>query len=524
MLMKKRWLLGLGTIVGVLLGQLASADLLVIGSKQSGIDRMTSSQIADIFMGKPTPFSQQFKPYDQPDYSKAYLEFCEKVLHKSPDEMSAYWGAQVFKGLASPPAQLKSIDELFSLIMSYPSVISYVDSDQIPMSYLQNVRVYYGDRVNKTAVNNSVSSMSNLTQKPVIEKKEKLTMPPREEVPGLWGKVLASNNWDAFYQDDGVQHEIKKLSLTGDLQKRVENATPYIGYVYSQVKKMGIPSQFALLPLMESDYSPIAVNKQGAGLWQLEHATAKDMNIPVNDNYDGRKDIAVSTDAALQHLLDEFNRFHNWELAAAAYNCGTGPVEKAVKNHIREGKPANFWAIRSELPKITQVYVPRLIALSYILNHARDYGLTLPNLPINQVIQTIPVKQELNLARISQLSGVPVETVKILNPGLVVGKTSKEMTYQLMLPVSALNKFTDNLNAMNQELIRLRQEVQAKQQNAAMMKARHEEQAALNAKKTEQVRMEKEKEVSLPQEASPALKKAVPNENLKSLLDKIYEN
>jgi hypothetical protein len=521
--LKKSFLLVFWTVTSALLSQVASAGILVIGSKQSGIDHMTRAEISAIYMGTPISMTHQFKPYDQPSYSKAYVEFSHKVLHKSPDQMAEYWASQTFKGLDSSPEQLTSMDELFSLIANYPRVIGYVDSDQVPASYLENVRIYYDTDLGSQAVLKK-SDEAVLTPKPVVEeaekrvilakeqqpglwaevvdKIEKPTALARERAPGLWGEVLAPNHWDDYYQNDGVQDEIKKLGSGGDLQRRVLNATPYISYVYSEAKKMEIPAQFSLLPLMESNYDPMAVNKQGAGLWQLEHETAKDMSIPVNENYDGRKDIAVSTKAALQHLLDEFNRFHDWELAAAAYNCGSGPVKKAILNNTHDGKPTDFWAIRSQLPAITQAYVPRLIALSYLLNHAGDYGVTFPTLPMDQTIQTTPVKQALNLPDISQLSGVSVKELKKLNPGLIVGKTSKNQVYQLMLPVSAINEFRDNLKAMNEAFPRQETELKPEREDRKSI----------------------ENQTDSPQAIPSTTEKKVSDENLKSLLDKIYDH
>jgi hypothetical protein len=545
---KRSLMIGLASTATLLLAQVASAHILVIGSKQSGVKHLSTREIAAIYMGMPSALNQQFKPYDQPAYSKVYREFCEKVLHKSPDQMSQYWASQTFRGLGSAPAKLASLDELFSLIASYPGVIGYVDSDQVPASYLKNVRIYYGGHhvhhAAKKAVVKKAVVKKAVVAKPAKKVVQQVAALPREQAPGLWGEVLENNHWGNFYQHAGVQTQINKFARDGDLQSRVNNATPFIHYVYSEAKKMGIPAQFALLPLMESNYNPQATNRNGAGLWQLERATAKYMGLRVDSHYDCRKDIVTSTRAALQHLLDEFNRFHNWQLAAAAYNCGTGPVEEAVKHNIREGKPTNFWAIRSQLPHITQAYVPRLVALSYMLNHASHYNINLPDLSTDATLQSVEIKQPLTIAQLSQLSGVSLTQLKQLNPGMVAGRTPGKHLCHLLLPISSVSDFNDNLASMNhqqsQRLAEKKAAVQAAEAKVlaekkaavqaaeakALAEKKHQQQlaqqkreAAVAAEKAKQ-----EKELAPYQVTHVKAKKKSSDDNLKSLLSKIYEH
>jgi membrane-bound lytic murein transglycosylase D len=269
------------------------------------------------------------------------------------------------------------------------------------------------------------------------------------EGQGLWSVVLASSHWGSLHKHVGVQAQINKFHRAGDLQQRVRNASPYLAYVYQQAKKMGVPTKFVLLPLMESNYNPKAARGHATGLWQLEHGTAKYMHILMNTRYDGREDIVVSTHAALQHLRDNYTRFHNWELAIAAYNCGTRPVTNAIARNKRLGRATDYWAIRSQLPKITQQYIPRLIALNYMLNHAKHYGISLPNLSVIPKIRTVTVKQKLSFKQIHQLSGASVRKLKQLNPGLLRGATLSHRSYQLMLPSSAVSEFQRNLASMN---------------------------------------------------------------------------
>ena len=259
---------------------------------------------------------------------------------------------------------------------------------------------------------------------------------------GLWKQVLKHNGLIKLSHSAGVAKQIRHfLAHKEGVQQRVDNASAYLGYVYEQTEKKGIPSEFALLPMIESNYDPKKSNGNSAGLWQLETRTARMMKVFVGSNYDGRKDVVLSTDASLDHLKGQYKRFHSWLLAAAAYNCGGGRVAHAIRNNKRLHRPTTYWAIRSQLPPVTRAYVPRLIAMSYVLSHAKKYALELPNLPTAPAIKALYVNKRMTLMHASKLSGAPLKKLKKLNPALKKGMAKKGKPYHFVVPTEYFARF-----------------------------------------------------------------------------------
>lgn len=110
--------------------------------------------------------------------------------------------------------------------------------------------------------------------------------------------------------------------------------------------------------MVESNYRTQAISTKGAaGAWQLMPLVAHEYGLSHQDRFT----FNVSTDVALQLLCDLYHRFHNWELAFAAYHAGSGRVARALHNHPQAIRLADL-----HLPEETVHYVRRL----HRLNHA----------------------------------------------------------------------------------------------------------------------------------------------------------
>ncbi len=156
------------------------------------------------------------------------------------------------------------------------------------------------------------------------------------------------------------------------LENALQRASYYSPIILPILKKYNLPSFLIYLPIIESGYNPNAVSSAGAvGIWQLMPQTARDYNLIVNNYVDQRKDIVLSTIAAAKYLRDLYNRFHNWDLVLAAYNCG----EKCVSFRTELSKTDNFWEIISLFPQETQNYVPKFLALLDVLKAPSLYGI-----------------------------------------------------------------------------------------------------------------------------------------------------
>ncbi|MDP1573983.1 MAG: transglycosylase SLT domain-containing protein [Coxiellaceae bacterium] len=231
------------------------------------------------------------------------------------------------------------------------------------------------------------------------------------------------------------------------IQRLTRNARPYLYYVFQETEKKHMPAELALLPMIESDYTPKGTSDVGAaGLWQLMPDTANGYGIKMNSFYDGRRSTTVSTKAALSflsYLYDMFN--HNWLLAIAAYNAGPGTVLNAIHYNQAHGRPTNFWSL--PLPKETQAYVPKLLALAAIIQHPTTYGIHLSPVPNAPVSSPVMITKQMPLEKIASYTHTSITTVKKLNPALKSSLTPPHQTIAVMIPTGQKEQFVSQLKA-----------------------------------------------------------------------------
>ena len=208
----------------------------------------------------------------------------------------------------------------------------------------------------------------------------------------------------------------------------------YMPFFEQALEKEGMPLELKYLPVIESALNPDAVSPAGAaGLWQFMIGTAKDMGLTVNSLVDERRDPIRSSEAAARYLKQLYKAYGDWSLAIAAYNCGPGSVNRALRR--AGGGKKDFWDIYYYLPSETRGYVPAFIAANYVMNYYEDHniGKALSKRPV--VTDTVMVKQDIYFEQISEVLGIPIEELKILNPqyrkNIIPGNTRP---YALTLP------------------------------------------------------------------------------------------
>ena len=180
------------------------------------------------------------------------------------------------------------------------------------------------------------------------------------------------------------------------------------------LREVGVPDEIKFISIIESALNPNAVSKSGAvGPWQFMYTTAKGYGLVMDNYVDERKDPVQASYAAARYIKDAYNHLGDWLLAIAAYNCGTGAVSRAV---ARAGGNANFWAIRSYLPRETQNYVPAFIATAYAMNYYAKHDINPQVANFNIFTDVIDVTKTISLASIARAVEVDLTELKILNP------------------------------------------------------------------------------------------------------------
>ena len=189
----------------------------------------------------------------------------------------------------------------------------------------------------------------------------------------------------------------------------------YMPIFEEALERNGMPLELRYLPVIESALVPTAVSRAGAaGLWQFMPATASGLDLEVNSLVDQRRDPYLASEAAARYLKQLYEMFGDWSLAIAAYNCGPGNVNKALRR-LEEGKH-DFWEIYPFLPSETRGYVPAFIAANYIMNYHKEHNISpaLARRPL--VVDSVHVNRRVHFQQISDVMGIPMDEIRALNP------------------------------------------------------------------------------------------------------------
>ena len=239
----------------------------------------------------------------------------------------------------------------------------------------------------------------------------------------------------------------------------------YVPIFEEALETYGLPLELKYLPVIESALDPTAVSPVGAaGLWQFMLTTAKRYNLEINSVVDERCDPIKSSYAAAHFLSDLYKIYGDWNLVIAAYNCGPGNVNKAIR---RAGGLQDYWAIYPYLPKETRGYVPAFIAANYIMNYYCEHNICPMRTKLPVVTDTVMVNQDLHIDQIVAYCKVDRDAIKALNPqyrtDVIPGKSAPRI---LRLPQESVLLFVENqdsiYNYRRSELITRRGTVKVK--------------------------------------------------------------
>lgn len=241
---------------------------------------------------------------------------------------------------------------------------------------------------------------------------------------------------------DQKKRYLKQKSYLHDVTLRAE---PYMYWIVEQIKQRKMPMELVLLPIVESAFDPRATSSaNAAGLWQIVPSTGRTYGLKQNQWYDGRRDVVASTTAALD-MMQRLNRMFDgdWLLTVAAYNSGEGRVMQAIKANKAKGRPTNFWALA--LPHETSIYVPKMLALSDILKHSKQYGIRLPKANESRALARVEVGQQMQLTQAAEMAGMSLTKLKSFNTGYKQGVTAPNGPHYILVPKAHADQLKDSL-------------------------------------------------------------------------------
>jgi len=304
-------------------------------------------------------------------------------------------------------------------------------------------QIAQAEQINRQLAESLATAQQELEDNLFAIKPEDYTETPMTDI---WVRVRNGFNIDDTVDNPRLQAELKWYAKHQKyLDRVVVRSEPFLHYVLSEAEKRKLPTELVLLPIVESAYQTFAYSHgRASGIWQFIPSTGKIYGLKQNWWYDGRRDVYASTQAALKYLENLNREFKgNWLHALAAYNSGSGTVRRAIRKNKKRGKPTDFWSLK--LPKETQAYVPKLLALKRLINNPADYGITLNCVSDMPYFEAVDIHAQLDLAMAADLAEIDLDRLYQLNPAFNHWATAPYGPHRLLIPVDNADTFKENL-------------------------------------------------------------------------------
>lgn len=246
-----------------------------------------------------------------------------------------------------------------------------------------------------------------------------------------------------------LDRQIWYASRPSYIQRMAERSKLYLYYIVGELEKRGMPTELALLPMVESAFNPMALSSaRASGLWQFIPSTGKNYNLTQNWWYDARRDIVASTNAALDYLQMLYEMHGDWHLALASYNWGENAVARAIQKNKAAGLPTDYASLT--MPQETRYYVPKLQALKNIIAIPESFRINLDPIPNEPYFVTVPTK-DIDIRLAAKLADMPVQELLALNPAH--NRPVIAHGDWLVLPADRLDIFKSNLENHDKPLV-----------------------------------------------------------------------
>lgn len=272
----------------------------------------------------------------------------------------------------------------------------------------------------------------------------------------LWARIKNGYAMPDLESEYTANHEAWYAARPDYVKRMVERSQKYLFHIVEEVQKRGMPTEIALLPMVESAFNPQAYSHSNAsGIWQFVPSTGKDFGLKQTWWVDNRRDVTAATKAALDYLQKLYGMFGTWDLALAAYNAGEGTVQRAIDRNRNRGLPTDYQSL--DLPIETKNYVPKLQAIKNIVTEPEKYGLKINSIPNQPYFARVKAPKQIDAKLAAQLAEISPEEFSALNPSynrpiILSGITSNGEVHQFLLPTWAAERFTNNLENYNKPL------------------------------------------------------------------------
>jgi membrane-bound lytic murein transglycosylase D len=267
-----------------------------------------------------------------------------------------------------------------------------------------------------------------------------LTAPQRD----IWQRIR--NGFAMPDIDDPLvaRHQAWYLNRPATLKISLNRSRRYLFHIVEELEKRGMPTELALLPVIESSFNPQAHSPARAlGMWQFIPSTGKNYNLKQNWWLDERRDILASTTAALGYLQTIYEMNGDWHVALASYNWGEGAVARAMAKNQAQGLPTDYLSLR--MPAETRNYVPKLQAVKNIIANPMLFQFDLDPIPNEPYFGTVDVDGDVDLDIAAQLAEISLTEFIALNPAYHRPMIPGAKDSPLVVPADKVQTFMANL-------------------------------------------------------------------------------
>ena len=223
----------------------------------------------------------------------------------------------------------------------------------------------------------------------------------------------------------------------------------FLYFVIKELEKNNLPIELSILPYIESNYDPFSISPSGAvGMWQFMPRTGRLYELNKSWWSEDRHDPFKSTEAAIGYLKYLYQRFDgDIYLSIAAYNAGPSLVDKRINQNKKKGEDIDFWSLN--LPTQTKNYVPKYIALRELILNPQKYGITLPNIPYESVVQKITIPGQVEILALSEYLEIKPELLYKLNAGYTKWASAPKDESIFFIPKEKYFLFSSEKNPFN---------------------------------------------------------------------------
>jgi membrane-bound lytic murein transglycosylase D len=259
----------------------------------------------------------------------------------------------------------------------------------------------------------------------------------------LWERIRRGFVMGEMVSPAVQQYERYYVEKQDYMKRFVTRGSRYLYHIVGEVERRGLPTEIALLPIIESAFNPQAVSSaKASGMWQFMPKTGNHFGLKQDWHADNRRDVVLSTNAALDYLTRLHRMFNSWDLAFAAYNCGEGCVGRAIAANERAGLPTDFQSLN--LPNETKNYVPKLLAVKNLVLSPGSYGIELTAVDNRPYFVRVPAPQKIDVKLAAKLAEMPLDEFSALNPAFNRPVAAGHGT--LLVPTESADTFRMNLD------------------------------------------------------------------------------